>query len=120
LWPPVPRGNDMSEDAIPAPAPAPAPKPAAAVAPAAPRPAPKPAAPPWPYDEKVLCYPNMIFHEVVVALATLVVIWAWSVFMDAPLEEAANPNLTPNPSRAPWYFLGLQELLVYFDPWIAG
>src|SRR5205085_2209955 len=38
----------------------------------------------------------------------------------APLEEPANPNLTMNPSKAPWYFLGLQEMLVYFDPWIAG
>ena len=75
---------------------------------------------PWPYDEKVLCYPNMIFHELVLCMATVVFIWIWSVLMNAPLEEAANGNLTPNPSRAPWYFLGLQELLVYFDPWIAG
>ncbi len=103
----------MAESAVPI-NPAPAPKPA--VAPVA-RPA---VAPPWAYDEKVLCYPNMIFHELVLCLGTLVVIWAWSIIMDAPLEEAANPNLTPNPSRAPWYFLGLQELLVYFDPWIAG
>lgn len=102
----------------PAPAAAPAPKPVPAVA-VAPRPA--VAAPvPWPYDEKVLCYPNMIFHELVLAMATVVFIWAWSILMNAPLEEAANGNLTPNPSRAPWYFLGLQELLVYFDPWIAG
>ncbi len=114
------------------PAPAPAPKPAAPVAAkpapagpgsavAAPAAAARPAAPaPWPYDEKVLCYPNMIFHELVLAMATGVFIWAWSILMNAPLEEAANGNLTPNPSRAPWYFLGLQELLVYFDPWIAG
>ena len=40
--------------------------------------------------------------------------------IDAPLEEAANPTRTPNPSKAPWYFLGLQEMLVYFDPWHAG
>jgi hypothetical protein len=40
--------------------------------------------------------------------------------IDAPLEEIANPTRTPNPAKAPWYFLGLQEMLVYFDPWIAG
>ncbi len=123
VTPPAPENKPT-----PAPAPAPAAAPAAGAAPAAPKPAvaaapkppAKPAAPPWPYDEKVLCYPNMIFHELVVSLATLVVIWIWSLLMMSPLEEAANPNLTPNPSRAPWYFLGLQELLVYFDPWIAG
>jgi Cytochrome b(C-terminal)/b6/petD len=122
----------MTEQNQTPPAAAPALKPAvaavpaaAAVAPAAPKPPlpaaarPTPAAP-WPYDEKVLCYPNMIFHELVLAMATVAFIWAWSLLMNAPLEEAANGNLTPNPSRAPWYFLGLQELLVYFDPWIAG
>jgi hypothetical protein len=117
----------MAEESIPASAPiVPKPAPAAAAAgavaaaPVAARPAPRPVAPPWPYDEKVLCYPNMIFHELVVCLGTVVVIWIWSLVMNAPLEEAANATLTPNPSRAPWYFLGLQELLVYFDPWIAG
>jgi hypothetical protein len=44
----------------------------------------------------------------------------WSITLNAPLEEPSNPNLTMNPSKAPWYFLGLQEMLVYFDPWIAG
>ncbi len=44
----------------------------------------------------------------------------WSITLNAPLEEPANPNLTMNPSKAPWYFLGLQEMLVYFDPWMAG
>jgi len=44
----------------------------------------------------------------------------WSILVGAPLEEPANPAATPNPSKAPWYFLGLQEMLVYFDPWIAG
>ncbi len=44
----------------------------------------------------------------------------WSLTVDAPLEEPANPTRTPNPSKAPWYFLGLQEMLVYFDPWNAG
>ena len=40
--------------------------------------------------------------------------------MKAPLEEPANPTDSPNPSKAPWYFLGLQEMLVYYDPWLAG
>ena len=40
----------------------------------------------------------------------------WSIALNAPLEEPANPTLTMNPSKAPWYFLGLQEMLVYFDP----
>ena len=48
------------------------------------------------------------------------ILFIWSILLDAPLEEPANPNLTMNPSKAPWYFLGLQEMLVYFDPWIAG
>src|SRR5713101_6934023 len=43
-----------------------------------------------------------------------------AIIVNAPLEEPANPNLTMNPAKAPWYFLGLQEMLVYFDPWIAG
>jgi hypothetical protein len=44
----------------------------------------------------------------------------WSITLNAPLEEPSNPTLTMNPSKAPWYFLGLQEMLVYFDPWMAG
>jgi len=44
----------------------------------------------------------------------------WSITLNAPLEEPSNPNVTMNPAKAPWYFLGLQEMLVYFDPWIAG
>jgi uncharacterized membrane protein len=50
----------------------------------------------------------------------MLVLMIWSIGIDAPLEEPANPAKTPNPSKAPWYFLGLQEMLVYFDPWIAG
>lgn len=76
-----------------------------------------------PYDakeEKVEVWPHLIVREYVAAAACCLVIFAWSVWMDAPLEFLANPNVTPNPSKAPWYFVGLQELLVYFDPWIAG
>ena len=50
----------------------------------------------------------------------MVFLIVWSVLVAAPLEEPANPAATPNPSKAPWYFLGLQEMLVYFDPWLAG
>ncbi len=71
-------------------------------------------------DEKVLVFPYLIFIEFVIALAYAVGLVLWSIFLKAPLEEPANPTVSPNPSKAPWYFLGLQEMLVYFDPWIAG
>jgi hypothetical protein len=71
-------------------------------------------------NEKVLVFPYLIFIEFVVALAYAVGLVLWSIFLKAPLEEPANPTVSPNPSKAPWYFLGLQEMLVYFDPWIAG
>ena len=48
------------------------------------------------------------------------VLIVWSILLKAPLEQPANRAVTPNPSKAPWYFLGLQEMLVYFDPWLAG
>ncbi len=71
-------------------------------------------------DEKVLVFPYLIFIEFVIALAYSIMLVVWSIFLKAPLEEPANPTVSPNPSKAPWYFLGLQEMLVYFDPWIAG
>ena len=58
--------------------------------------------------------------EFLCALFVMVALSLWSITIDAPLEEPANPTRTPNPSKAPWYFLGLQEMLVYFDPWHAG
>src|SRR5690349_24327208 len=58
--------------------------------------------------------------EFLVALFVIIVLTLWALLLDAPLEEPANPTRTPNPSKAPWYFLGLQEMLVYFDPWYAG
>ncbi len=70
--------------------------------------------------EKLDVWPHLISREFIAALLVTVVLFAWSLLVNAPLEAEANLNVTPNPSKAPWYFLGLQELLVYFDPWIAG
>src|SRR2546422_2624646 len=58
--------------------------------------------------------------EFLAAIIVTVILTVWSITLNAPLEEPANPNLTMNPAKAPWYFLGLQEMLVYFDPWMAG
>src|SRR5215212_9832838 len=65
-------------------------------------------------------WPYLVRIEFLATLIVTVVLFVWSITLNAPLEEPANPNLTMNPSKAPWYFLGLQEMLVYFDPWIAG
>jgi hypothetical protein len=70
--------------------------------------------------DKVHVWPYLVRVEFLCSLCVMVLLTVWSVGLDAPLEEPANPALTPNPSKAPWYFLGLQEMLVYFDPWIAG
>ena len=78
------------------------------------------AAPYAPNEEKVEVWPHLVKREYIAAAACVLFIMVWSMMMNAPLEVIANPNVTPNPSKAPWYFVGLQELLVYFDPWIAG
>jgi hypothetical protein len=70
--------------------------------------------------EKIHVWPYLTRVEFLSSIAIMAVLTAWSIVLNAPLEEPANPNRTPNPSKAPWYFLGLQEMLVYFDPWIAG
>ncbi len=57
---------------------------------------------------------------IIAMIIVTIILMIWSITLNAPLEEPANPNLTMNPAKAPWYFLGLQEMLVYFDPWIAG
>lgn len=65
-------------------------------------------------------WPNLVYIELIAAVAVMAALTLWSLLVMAPLEDMANPGLTPNPAKAPWYFLGLQELLVYFDPWFAG
>lgn len=71
-------------------------------------------------DDKVQVWPYLVRLEFLMTIAIMAILVVWSITINAPLEEPANPALTPNPSKAPWYFLGLQEMLVYFDPWIAG
>jgi len=70
--------------------------------------------------DRIYTWPYLARNEFLCAILIMVVLTVWSVALNAPLELPANPTKTPNPSKAPWYFLGLQEMLVYFDPWIAG
>src|SRR5438094_193972 len=70
--------------------------------------------------DKVLTWPDLVYTELICMVVLTVVLIGWSMALQAPLEEPANPSSSPNPSKAPWYFLGLQEMLVYFDPWLAG
>ncbi|HTM22996.1 MAG TPA: hypothetical protein VL172_20880 [Kofleriaceae bacterium] len=69
---------------------------------------------------RVHTWPYLVRVELLATLIVILVLTIWSIGIDAPLEQMADPTRTPNPSKAPWYFLGLQEMLVYFDPWIAG
>jgi len=70
--------------------------------------------------DKVHTWPHLLAGEFVASLLCLAFTFVFSVFVNAPLLELANANQTPNPSKAPWYFLGLQELLTMFHPMIAG
>jgi hypothetical protein len=71
-------------------------------------------------QDKVHVWPHLLGIEFVAALACTAFLLVFSTFVNAPLLELANPNQTPNPSKAPWYFLGLQELLTMFHPMVAG
>jgi hypothetical protein len=71
-------------------------------------------------DEYVMTFPEALFRGAVAIEALLLVLVVLALFWDAPLEQLANPMQTPNPAKAPWYFLGLQELLHYFPPLVAG
>lgn len=71
-------------------------------------------------DDMVMVWPHLLVRHGVAALGVLLLVLVISVFFDAPLKEIANPTVTPNPEKAPWYFAGLQELLAHFHPMIAG
>ncbi|WP_425616861.1 hypothetical protein NA78x_000522 [Anatilimnocola sp. NA78] len=71
-------------------------------------------------NEKVLVWPDLVYTELICMVALTAFLLVWAILLQAPLEEPASAVKTPNPSKAPWYFLGLQEMLVYYDPWMAG
>jgi hypothetical protein len=71
-------------------------------------------------NEKVLVWPDLVYTELICMIALTAFLLVWGIALQAPLEEPASNVKTPNPSKAPWYFLGLQEMLVYYDPWMAG
>jgi hypothetical protein len=71
-------------------------------------------------EEKLHTWPFLVRNEFLMSILVIIVLTVWSLLLNAPLEQPSNPTRTPNPSKAPWYFLGLQEMLVFFDPWYAG
>jgi quinol-cytochrome oxidoreductase complex cytochrome b subunit len=71
-------------------------------------------------QDKVHVWPHLLAIEFVAALLCTAFLLIFSIFVNAPLLTLANTNQTPNPSKAPWYFLGLQELLTMFHPMVAG
>jgi hypothetical protein len=72
------------------------------------------------YQESTLVWPDLVYIELITMVIGTTVLFVWALVLRAPLEQPANPVVTPNPSKAPWYFLGLQEMLVFFDPALAG
>ena len=69
---------------------------------------------------RVVTIPHLVVRELVVALVLIVLLLVWAMWINAPLEELANPDLSPNPAKAPWYFMGIQELLLHFHPLVAS
>jgi len=69
---------------------------------------------------KTLTWPDLVYTELIAMVAQTIFLVVWGIALQAPLEQPASSTVAPNPSKAPWYFLGLQEMLVYFDPWMAG
>src|SRR3974390_2142043 len=69
---------------------------------------------------QLMTYPHLLVREAIVFEVLIIAMVVVALFWDAPLEQLANPLLTPNPAKAPWYFLGLQELLHFFPPFVAG
>ena len=70
--------------------------------------------------EQVATYPNLVYREFIVSLVLIAVILIFSVFLNAPLLGKANPEYSLNPTKAPWYFAGIQELLMHFHPFVAA
>ncbi len=70
--------------------------------------------------KQLMSYPHVILREAIAFQLLVIALVIVALLWDAPLEQLANPLLTPNPAKAPWYFLGLQELLHYFPPLVAG
>src|SRR6187399_3383879 len=71
-------------------------------------------------DDTVMTWPHLLTIEFLAATLMSVLLLLMGLFINAPLEDLANPNVTPAVAKAPWYFLGLQELLAYFHPTVAG
>jgi quinol-cytochrome oxidoreductase complex cytochrome b subunit len=71
-------------------------------------------------EETVMTAPHLLLREVILVQVSVIAMALLSLFFDSPLEGIADPTNTPNPAKAPWYFLGLQELLHYFPPVVAG
>src|SRR5206468_438555 len=71
-------------------------------------------------EDKVLVWPDLVYTELIAMVICTLLLIVWAIVLKAPLEQPASSARIPNPSKAPWYFLGLQEMLVYYDPWMAG